>query len=249
MRLGLTWTNRPLSDTATRHRAKRDAARPRLRQVQTQRLNPSNKGPSQIRFPTRSRQVKTLPPLARFRVILRGSAGRRCFHYTVYYTGMIKAQGAATVVSSGALRPCRLIAVIMPFETIAETSLPHRQVGSAVKLAPRERRCSPLSQATACFRGRPPLRPLRRAAARFAGECALPPRRPISLIHCRLPKVPLNRLARPWSTSGVFQCSVDPGPRISIFAKSAAAADCRPCISVMDQNRAPNAGADKPPRR
>jgi hypothetical protein len=28
----------------------------------------------------------TLPPRVRFRVILRGFAGRRCFHYTVYYT-------------------------------------------------------------------------------------------------------------------------------------------------------------------
>ena len=28
----------------------------------------------------------TLPPLVRSRLILRGFAGRRCFHYTVYYT-------------------------------------------------------------------------------------------------------------------------------------------------------------------
>jgi hypothetical protein len=37
-------------------------------------------------IPTRSRQVKTLPPPSDFRLSLRGFAARRAFHYTVCYT-------------------------------------------------------------------------------------------------------------------------------------------------------------------
>jgi hypothetical protein len=86
-------------------------------------------------IPTRSRQVKTLPPCNGFRLILRRFATYAAFYYTVRYTGMIRLKSYR---GCNKRRPfsMSLTPLMIPSGITAETSLRHHQAGSAAKPAP-----------------------------------------------------------------------------------------------------------------